>query len=182
MFDLTISEQIGPTTALRHDIPSSRPMRFQSASEERILSFFLQFTIEDRMARFGSAASDDVIRAWRDGLDRSHYVVVSLEQGHQIVGLIELFGTRMADWKRPELALAICGQRNTSAIRRHLLEIGLGAARERGASDVFFAFNSAERGMHALARQYGGTLNLEAGTAIIPCDFAPTDSPSSCGM
>jgi hypothetical protein len=36
--------------------------------------------------------------------------------------------------------------------------------------------------MHALARHYGGTLNLEAGTAIIPCDFAPNDSPSSCGM
>ena len=53
MFDLTISEQIGPTTAVQHDIPSSRPIKFQSASEEPILSFFLQFTIEERMARFG---------------------------------------------------------------------------------------------------------------------------------
>ena len=179
MFDLTISEKIGSTTALQHDIASGRPIRFRNASEERILSFFLQFTIEERMVRFGAAGSDDVIRAWRGGLDRSHYAVVSLEQGHQIVGLIELFGTRMAGWKRPELALAICGQRNTSAIRRHLLEIGLGAARERGASDVFFAFSSAERGMHTLARQYGGALNREAGTVVIPCDFVPNDSPSS---
>jgi hypothetical protein len=159
-----------------------RPIRFQNASEERVLSFFLQSTIEERLARFGAAASDDVIRAWRDGLDRSHYVVVSLEHGHQIVGLIELFGTSMAGWKLPELAIAICGQRNTSTLRHHLLEIGLGSARERGATNVFFAFTSAERDMQSLARQYGGTLSLEAGTATIPCDFVPHDSPSSVAI
>lgn len=175
MFDLTISEQIGPTTAVQHDIPSSRPIRFQSASEEQILSFFLQFTIEERMARFGAAASDDVIRAWRDGLDRSHYVAVSLEQGHRIVGLVELFGSRSIGWQRPELALSIHGLRDKSKVRLHLLEIGLGAARERGAREVFFAFNSAERGMHALARQYGGNIDHQSGTAVIPCELAPMD-------
>jgi hypothetical protein len=181
MFDLTISEQISPTKALskRQDASYSRPIRFQSASEEQILSFFRKFTIQERMTRFGTAASDDVIRAWRDSLDRSHYVAVSLEQGHRIVGLVELFGSILTGWKRPELALAICGQRDASAVRLHLLEIGLGAARERGANDVFFAFNSDERCMHAIARQYGGTLDHEAGTAIIPCGFVPKDGVSS---
>jgi hypothetical protein len=62
MFDPSISER--PTTALRHDIPPSRPIRFQSASEERILSFFLQFTIEER-AGTGRGAATASRPAWR---------------------------------------------------------------------------------------------------------------------
>ena len=100
---------------------------------------------------------------------------MSLEQGHRIVGLVELFGSRSIGWQRPELALSIHGLRDKSKVRLHLLEIGLGAARERGASEVFFAFNSAERGMHALARQYGGNVDHQSGTAVIPCELAPME-------
>jgi len=55
MFDLTTSEQFGPTLA-----PSKQqdgPIRFQSASEEQILSFFLKFTIEEQIAHFDSVGA-----------------------------------------------------------------------------------------------------------------------------
>jgi hypothetical protein len=172
MLDLT-SEQIGRSTHTRQDSAISRPTRLQSATEEQILAFFLKFTIEERVARFGAATSDDAIRAWRDGLDRSHYIAVSMEQGHRIVGLVELFGSRLTGWRRPELALSVHGVRDKSEIQLHLLEIGLGAASERGARDVYFAFNFSENCMVALARQYGGTLDHQSGTAVIPCEFVP---------
>jgi hypothetical protein len=180
MLDLT-SEQIGQTTHTRQDSATSRPTRLQGATEEQILAFFLKFTIEERVARFGAATSDDAIRAWRDGLDQSHYVAVSLEQGHRVVGLVELFGSRLTGWRRPELALSIHGVRDKSKVRLHLLEIGLGAARERGARDVYFAFNSAENCMLAIARQYGGTLDHKAGMAVIPCGFVSMDGVSIFG-
>ncbi|SRR6266851_972804 len=180
MLDLT-SDQIGQITHTRQDSATSRPTRLQGATEEQILAFFLKFPIEERVARFGAATSDDAIRAWKDGLDRSHYVAVSLEQGHRVVGLVELFGSRLSGWQRPELALSIHGVRDKSKVRLHLLEIGLGAARERGASDVFFAFNSAENCMLAIARQYGGTLDHQSGTAVIPCEFVPMHGVSIWG-
>jgi hypothetical protein len=180
MLDLT-SDQIGQATRTRQNSATSRPTRLQGATEEQILAFLLKFTIEERVARFGAATSDDAIRAWRDGLDRSHYVAVSLEQGHRVVGLVELFGSRLTGWQRPELALSIRGGRDNSKLRLHLLEIGLVAASERGARDVYFAFNFSENCMLAIARQYGGTLNREAGTATIPCDFVPKKGLSSWG-
>ena len=178
MLDLT-SDQIGQVTHDRQDNATSRPTRLQGATEEQILAFFLKFTIEERVARFGAATSDNVIRSWRNDLDRSHYVAVSLEQGHRIVGLVELFGSRLTGWQRPELALSIHGVRNKSKIRLHLLEIGLGAARGCGSRDVYFAFNPAESCMIAIARQYGGTLEHKAGMAVIPCDIVPMDGVSN---
>jgi hypothetical protein len=102
------SDQLGQP---RQNSATSRPTRLQGATEEQILAFFLRFTLEERVARFGAATSDDAIRAWRDGLDRSHYVAVSLKQGHRIVGLVELFGSRLTGWQRPELAVSIHGVR-----------------------------------------------------------------------
>jgi hypothetical protein len=59
MFDLTTIEQFGPTLApsKQQDGSSSRPIRFQSASEEQILSFFLKFTIEEQIAHFDSVGA-----------------------------------------------------------------------------------------------------------------------------
>ena len=59
MFDLTTSEQFGPTLtpSKQRDGSSSRPIRFQSASEEQILSFFLKFTIEEQIAHFDSVGA-----------------------------------------------------------------------------------------------------------------------------
>jgi hypothetical protein len=65
---------------------------------------------------------------------------------------VELFGAKASGWQRPELALSVRRQRDTSAIRLHLLEIGLIAASERGARDVYFAFNFSENSMLAIAR------------------------------
>jgi hypothetical protein len=181
MFDL-VSEQIGPT-ATHNKQPSGAtnlPTRLQSAPEEQILAYFLQLTFEERIARFGAATGDDAIRAWREGLDRGHYIAVSLEQGHRIAGLVELFGSRLTGWQRPELALSTHGLRDKSNVRLHLLGIGLGLARERGARDVYFAFNLSENCMVALARQYGGTLDHQSGTAVIPCDFISVGDASIC--
>ena len=59
MFDQTTSEQFGPTLApsKQQNGSFSRPIRFQSASEEQILSFFLKFTIEELIAHFDSAGA-----------------------------------------------------------------------------------------------------------------------------
>jgi hypothetical protein len=151
----------------------------QSAREEQILTHFFQLTLEERVARFGAAISDDAIRAWREGLDRSHYIAVSLEQGHRLAGLVELFGSSLTGWQRPELALSVHGLRDKSNVRLQLLEIGLGLARERGATEVYFAFNLSENCMVALARKFGGILDHQSGTAVIPCDFASVDDVST---
>jgi hypothetical protein len=172
------SDQLGQT---RQNSATSRPTRLQGATEDQILAFFLRFTLEERVARFGAATSDDGIRAWRHGLDRSHYVAVSLEQGHRVVGLVELFGSRLTGWQRPELAVSIHGVRDKSKVRLRLLEIGLGAARERGSTDVYFAFNSAENCIVAIARQCGGTFDHKAGMAVIPCGFVSMDGMSIWG-
>ena len=172
------SDQLGQPRQIN---ATSRPTRLQGATEEQILAFFLRFTLEERVARFGAATSDDAIRAWRDGLDRSHYVAVSLEQGHRVVGLVELFGSRLTGWQRPELAVSIHGVRDKSNVRLRLLEIGVGAARERGSTDVYFAFNSAESCIVAIARQYGGTVDHKAGMAVIPCGFVSMDGVNILG-
>jgi len=181
MFDL-VSEQIGP--AATHDKQPygaiNLPTRLQSAPEEEILAYFLQLTFEERIARFGAATCDETIRAWREGLDRGHYIAVSLEQGHRIAGLVELFGSRLTGWRRPELAFSTHGLRDKFNVGLHLLEIGLGLASERGATDVYFAFNLSELCMVALARQYGGTLDHQSGTAIIPCGFISVGGVSTC--
>jgi hypothetical protein len=96
-----------------------------------------------------------------------------------MVGLVELFGANATGWQRPELALTVRSQRDTSAIRIHLLEIGLIAARERGARDVFVAFNSFETYMRAIVRQYGARFDQGTDTAGVPCDFVPVDGVSS---
>jgi len=181
VFDL-VSEQISPTAT--HDKQpygaTNLPIRLQSAHEEQVLAHFLQLTFEERISRFGAATGDDAIRAWREGLDRGHYIAVSVEQGHRITGLVELFGSRLAGWQRPELALSTHGLRDKSNVRLHLLEIGLGLAREREARDVYFAFNLSENCMVALARQCGGIVDHQNGTAVIPCDFVSVGGVSTC--
>jgi hypothetical protein len=75
-----ISNQIGPTANTRQDGATGRPTRFQCASEEQTLAFFLKFTVEERVARFGAVTSDAAIRSWRNDLDRSHYAAVMVPQ------------------------------------------------------------------------------------------------------
>jgi hypothetical protein len=181
MFDLETGEQLDSsvTPSNQPERPVSSSIRLQNASEDSVLRFLLDLTIDERIARFGSPATDDTIRAWRCKIDRSNYFAVSHEQGHHMVGLVELFGDKASGWQRPELALSVRRQRDTSTIRLHLLEIGLIAARERGARDVFVAFNSLETCMRAIVRQYGGRLDQETDTAVVPCDFVPVDGVSS---
>ena len=159
-------------------LSSTSPVRFPALSEQTLLSFFLGFTDEERIARFGGAVSDYAIRAWRHGIDRGHYLAVGCAQGRQLMGLVELFGRSVTGWKRPELALSIRDHSDTAAVRLQLLEIGLVAAREHGATDIFMCFNCAHGGMHGLVRQYGGTINYEAGNYVIPCDFVSSDASS----
>jgi hypothetical protein len=158
MFDLATGEHFdsSATPSNQAERPAGSSIRLQSASEESVLRFFHGLTIDERIGRFGSPATDDKIRAWRSSIDRNNYCAVSLAQGHHMVGLMELFGDKASGWQRPELALSVRRQRDTSAIRLHLVEIGLIAARERGARDVFVAFNSLETCMRAIVRQYGG--------------------------
>jgi hypothetical protein len=181
MFAVETSEQFDSSvTPSNQPEPSvSSSIRLQNASEESVLRFFLDLTTEERIARFGSPATDDTIRAWRSRIDRSNYFAVRHEQGHHMVGLVELFGANATGWQRPELALTVRSQRDTSAIRIHLLEIGLIAARERGARDVFVAFNSFETYMRAIVRQYGARFDQGTDTAGVPCDFVPVDGVSS---
>jgi hypothetical protein len=175
MFNLETGEQFDSsvTPSNQPQRPASSSIRLQNASEESVLRFFLDLTTDERIARFGSPATGDAIRAWRSNIDRSNYFAVSQEQGHHMVGLVELFGGKASGWQRPELALSVRRQRDTSAIRINLLEIGLGAARERGSRDVYC--------MLAIARQYGGTLDHKAGMAVIPCGFVPMDGLSIWG-
>lgn len=175
-----VSNQIGQPANTRQDGATGRPTRFQCASEEQTLAFFLKFTVEERVARFGAVTSDAAIRSWRNDLDRSHYAAVSMEQAHLIIGLVELFGSKLTGWRRPELALSIHGLSDKSNVRRHLLEIGLGAARERGIRDVYVAFNSGESCMAAIVRRYGGSVDHQSGTAVIPCDFVPMRDVNAC--
>jgi hypothetical protein len=183
MFDLATGEHFDSSAnpSNQAEPPAGSSIRLQNASEESVLRFFLGLTTDERIGRFASPATDDTIRAWRSSIDRSNYCAVSHAQGHHMVGLVELFGAKTSGWQRPELALSVRRQRDTSAIRLHLLEIGLGAARERGSRDVYFAFNSAENSMLAIARQLGGTLDHKAGMAVIPCGFVSMDGPSIWG-
>ena len=177
MSDPNIIEPIDPNiTGPR--LSSSSPVRFQACSEQTILSFFLGFTIEERTSRFGAAASDYAIRGWRNSIDRCHYFAIGHKQGRQVIGLAELFGCGVAGWKRPELALSIRDRSDRAAVHLQLLEIGLIAARECGATDVFMCFQCGHSSMHEIVRQYGGTIDDEAGTYVIPCDFVFSDASS----
>jgi hypothetical protein len=181
MFDLATGEHFNPsaTPSNQAERPARSSIRLQSASEESVLRFFHGLTTDERIGRFGSPATDDTIRAWRSSIDRSNYFAMSQEQAHQMVGLVELFGTKASGWHRPELALSVRRQKDVSAIRLHLLEIGLIAARERGARDVFVAFNPLETCMYAIVRQYAGRFDRETDTAVVPCDFVPVDGVSA---
>ena len=178
MFDPKNIEPIGPTVTAS-TLSSSSPIRFQALSEQTLLSFFLGFTDEERRTRFGGAVSDCAIRAWRNSIDRRHYFAVGRGQGRRLIGVAELFGCGVAGWKRPELALSIRDRSDTAAVRRQLLEIGLTAARECGATDVFMCFNCGYGCMHGLVRQYGDPIDHEAGNYVIPCDFVFSDASSS---
>ncbi len=181
MFDLTITEQLAQATApsKQHDGASTRAARFQRASEDEALSFLLQFKGDERIVRFGAPVSDCAIRNWRAKIDRTHYLAISLAHGRELVGLVELFGSKLTGWTRPELALSLPRGRDTSSLCSHLLEIGLNAAREQGAADVFVYSNSTDTLMPAIMCRYGGTLDHESGIAVIPCDFAAAHSLAS---
>src|SRR5260370_35996424 len=105
MFDLTITEQLAQATApsKQHDAASSRPARFQRASDDEALSFLLQFKGDERIVRFGAPVSDCAIRNWSAKIDRTHYLAISLAHGREPVGFAALCGSNLPGWRRPPL-------------------------------------------------------------------------------
>jgi hypothetical protein len=157
------------------DRASIRPTRFGAGSEDEVLALFLGLATEQRLARFGAPVSDRTIRAWRSTIDRAYYRTVACERGHDLIGLVELFGSRAAGWKRPELALTVRQPSDSPGLNSLLLEFGLGAARELGAVDVLVYFPTVVPSAEILVLSRAGTLDHDSGIAIIPCDAAGKD-------
>ena len=109
MLDSRPTQQLTSTSALftQRNPTAIRSMKFRRASEAQILSIFYALTFEQRLARFGAPSSDWAIQSWRSKIDRAYYLPVIWEQGRELVGLVELFGSERTCWKRPELALAL---------------------------------------------------------------------------
>jgi len=164
-----------PVPFRQHDRASNRPSRFGAGSEDEVLSLFIGLSTEQRLARFGAPVSDRTIREWRSTIDRAYYRTVACVRGHDLIGLVELFGSRAAGWKRPELALTV-GQRGESpGLISLLLEFGLGAARDVGAADVVVYFPTVAPSGEILMLSRIGTLDHDSGIAIVPCDAAGAD-------
>jgi hypothetical protein len=159
----------------QQDRASIRPTRFGAGSEDEVLSLFLGLSLEQRLARFGSPLSDRTIRAWRSTIDRAYYRTVACERGHELVGLVELFGSRSAGWQRPELALTVRQPGDSPGLHSLLLEFGLGDAGELGAADVVVYFPTAAPSAEIRVLSRAGTLDHDSGIAIIPCDAAGED-------
>ena len=180
MFDPAVGTHPSSLALIKEpDIHGSSSLRIQSASEDRILSFFLNLSTEERTCRFAGAVSDAAIRVWRQSIDRDYYVCVGQERAHQPIGLVELFGSRATGWQRPELALSIRQASDSFRLRLHLLEIGLSVANEKGAVDVFMCLEGADNArQRALASHYGG-IEDASGIVVIPCGFVSVNGVSS---
>ena len=146
-------------------------IRLRRVPESRLLSFYLDLSFEQRLARFGIPSSDCAIRHWRSTIDRAHYLPITLEHGRHLVGLVELFGSRASEWRRPELAVTLGATGDSLRMRRHLLDIGLAAARDLGAIDVFTAFTPGDASAADLALRHDAKFDDDVGVAIIPCDL-----------
>ena len=157
------------------DGASIRPTRYGAGSEPEVLSLFRALTVEQRLIRFGAPVSDTTIREWRSTIDRAYYRTVACERGGELMGLVELFGSRQAGWKRPELALTVRQASVSPGLHSLLLEFGLGAARELGAVDVMVYFPTGVPSAEILLLSRGGTLDHDSGMVIIPCEAAGGD-------
>jgi hypothetical protein len=177
MFSSTAAHQVArivPPSA-DADRALNLPIKFRRAAEGEILSLLLQLSIEERVSRFGAASSNWAIRQWRSTFDRAHYLNVACEQGHELVGLVELFGASTTRWERPELAIVTRQANDRPGICRRLLQVGLLAARDLGAGDVVMCFDSIDAATGTLALQRGATVDHESRIAIVPCHALHAD-------
>lgn len=148
-------------------------IEFHAVQEARLLSFFLDFTSEERLARFRYPLSDDSIRRWRARLDWNWYCAVGCEDNGRLWGLAELFGAAATGWKQPELVLSLrSGVSDQERLR--LVRAAVHAAHARGASALNLLWDGPDSLASLLSRDCHAELDRGTGMLAIP----PTRAPS----
>lgn len=172
MLIASTQESLFLPSARQLDVPRSA-IEFHAVQEARLLSFFLDLTSEERLARFRYAVSDDSIRRWRARLDWNWYCAVGCEDNGRLWGLAELFGAPSTGWKQAELVLSL--RNGASKQERSLLvRVALHAARTRGASAVSLLWDGPDILTSLLSRDCQAELDQGTRTPAIPVTTTPS--------
>lgn len=147
-------------------------VEFHAAQEARLLSYFLDFTSEERLARFRYAVSDASIRRWRARLNWNWYCAVGCEDNGRLWGLAELFGAPVIGWKQPELTLSLHNGANEQE-RLGLVRAALHAARTRGASSLSLLWDGPDSWGSLVSRGCHTELDRGRGMLVIHLTRGP---------
>lgn len=148
-------------------------IEFHAMQEARLLAYFLDFSTEERLARFRYAVSDDSIRRWRARLDWNWYCAVGCEDNGRLWGLAELFGAPSTGWKQAELVLSLRNGASEQE-RTRLVRAALHAARTRGASAVSLLWDGPDILASLLSRDCRAELDRGTGMPTTPLTPAPS--------
>ena len=148
--------------------PTAAMAQASSFSESEVLSFYLALSPADRTARFKVHADDGYVRRWRAAIDRQHYWAAALDRDGRLLGLVELFGSKRAGWKRPELAASFPAAAALSPrLAEALVDRGLEMARALGAWDVVMWLDDQNRFAGSVQKRWPTSIDLDLGTAVI---------------
>lgn len=135
----------------------------------------LSLDSRDRYSRFTGTVSDRAIALRCERLDWTRVTLLGAWDGGRLVGVAELCTDRALWPGQAELALSIASDAQGRGIGGQLTRRALNIARNRGIRAVHMLCLADNRRMRALARRFGGSMELDAGEFAVTF---PIDAPN----
>lgn len=133
----------------------------------------LRLPRQDRYSRFAGTVSDTIIQRRCSSLDWSRVTLIgAFHQGH-MVGAAEVCTDRALWPGAAELALSVDVSAQSQGVGGQLARRALTMARNRGIHAVHMLCLADNRRMRALARRFGGHIEMDAGEAMIVFHLPP---------
>ena len=143
------------------------------AEHHRYPDHLLRLDRTDRYARFTGTVSDSVIERHGSTLDWRRTIVVGGFHQGELRGAVELCTDRLIWPHQAELAMSIEKSFQEQGVGTALVRRALTIAQNRGIERVYMLCLADNRRMRALARRYGGTMELDGGELSVAITLPP---------
>jgi GNAT superfamily N-acetyltransferase len=127
----------------------------------------------DRYARFTGTISDAVIERHCATLDWGRTLVVGCFHQGELRGAVELCTDRLIWPDQAELAVSVEKPFQEQGVGSALVRRALTIARNRGITRVHMLALAENRRMRALARRFGGAMEMDGGELAVHIELAP---------